>query len=113
MPHSPHRRRHHSRHHSSSRRSWPANGPLLLLIAFLLGVIAARTQLGVVAALVAGAALCVVAYLSLSCLAGRLAASIRNVVSLHAAHHDLGTFMRTNETFRAARRSVARHWPEA
>lgn len=81
----------------------------MLLIAFLLGVIAARTQFGAVAAVLAGAVLCVVAYLSLSCLVGRLAASIRNVVSLHAAHHDLGAFMRTNEAFRAARRSVSRH----
>ena len=111
MPQSPHRRRHRSQHRSTSRPSRPANWPLLILVAFLLGVISARTQLGIVAALTAGIVLCIVAYFSLSCLAGRLAASIRNAISLHSAHNDLGTFMRTNESFRAARRSVSRHAP--
>ncbi len=38
----------------------------------------------------------------------RLAAAVRNALSLYSAHVDLGRFMRNNESFRAARRSVSR-----
>lgn len=80
----------------------------MLLGGFLLGAISARTPLGFAVALVAGVALSFIAYFTLSCAAGRAGAWIRNELSLYSAHSDLGKFMRTNETFRAARRGISR-----
>ena len=108
MPHSPHRRRHASSRDADLWLHRIAVWFLLVVVGFLLGALYVRSKPGPVVTVGIGAIIAVVALVGLSYFLGRLAAALRNVCSLHAAHMDLGRFMRTNASFRAARRDAAR-----
>ena len=108
MPHSSHRRRHHSSRDAELWIHRVAVWSLLVLVGFLLGALYARFVPSPAGLLVVGAVLAVATLAGLSYFIGRIAAAVRNVCALHSAHLDLARFMRTNETFRAARRGVSR-----
>jgi hypothetical protein len=111
MPHSPHRRRHHSGPDADRWFYRAAVWLLLLVVGFLLGALFARSRPSAVTLLSIGSVLGVVALVGLSYGIARVAAAVRNTCALYSAHVDLARFMRTNESFRAARRDVHRPKP--
>jgi hypothetical protein len=81
--------------------------------AFLLGVFFRPTAASLMTILGFVTIPVLIAFMVISSAAGWLIASVRNAFSLYSAHTDLAQFMRTNETFRAARRGISRPSPTA